>query len=135
ALTARPGVPKLGNLSGFSIPKGTTVIPNLYGAHHDETKWHHPLEFRPERFLESEASVEARRNLVPFSCGARVCLGEALARMESFLFLAYILRDFQLLPVATGCLPDLRGSFRFLIHCKPFLVRLVPRVRTPKPEK
>ncbi|KAG8127567.1 hypothetical protein E2320_014478 [Naja naja] len=35
------------SLSGFFIPKGTTVIPNLYGAHHDETKWHHPLEFRP----------------------------------------------------------------------------------------
>ncbi|XP_029141171.1 steroid 21-hydroxylase [Protobothrops mucrosquamatus] len=123
------------SLSGFCIPKGTTVIPNLYGAHHDETKWDHPLEFRPERFLEGEASAEARRNLVPFSCGARVCLGEGLARMESFLFLAYLLRDFQLSPVSAGCLPDLKGSFRFLIHCKPFLVRLVPRVRTPKPEK
>ncbi|XP_070792624.1 steroid 21-hydroxylase [Pituophis catenifer annectens] len=123
------------SLSGFSIPKGTTVIPNLYGAHHDATKWHRPVEFRPERFLEGEASIEARRNLVPFSCGARVCLGEALARMESFLFLAYILRDFQLLPASAGCLPDLRGSFRFLIHCKPFLVRLVPRPRIPKPEK
>ncbi|XP_070592707.1 steroid 21-hydroxylase-like [Erythrolamprus reginae] len=122
------------SLSGFSIPKGTTVIPNLYGAHHDEAKWPCPLEFRPERFLEGDASVEARRNLVPFSCGARVCLGETLARMESFLFLAYVLRDFQLLPASAGCLPDLRGSFRFLIHCKPFRVRLVPWVRTPEPE-
>ncbi|KAM6473554.1 steroid 21-hydroxylase [Liasis olivaceus] len=123
------------SLSGFPIPKGTTVIPNLYGAHHDETKWHRPLEFRPERFLEGEASADARRHLVPFSCGARVCLGEALARMESFLFLAYILRDFQLLPSSAGCLPDLKGSFRFLVHCKPFLVRLVRRAGATEPAK
>ncbi|XP_072844686.2 steroid 21-hydroxylase isoform X1 [Pogona vitticeps] len=118
------------SVSGFFIPKGTTVIPNLYGAHHDEGIWQHPLEFRPERFLEEEeASLEAQRPLVPFSCGARVCLGEALARMEAFLFLAHILRDFQILPSTLGELPDLRGRFDFLVHCKPFKVRLVPRRR------
>nr|XP_020669422.1 steroid 21-hydroxylase-like [Pogona vitticeps] len=123
------------SVSGFFIPKGTTVIPNLYGAHHDEGIWQHPLEFRPgfSRFLEEEeeeeASLEAQRTLVPFSCGARVCLGEVLARMEAFLFLAHILRDFQILPSVPGELPDLRGRFDFLVHCKPFKVRLVPRRR------
>ncbi|XP_053147565.1 steroid 21-hydroxylase isoform X2 [Hemicordylus capensis] len=39
------------SLSGFLIPKGTTVIPNLYGAHHDESKWNHPMEFRPGKFM------------------------------------------------------------------------------------
>ncbi|XP_054834940.1 steroid 21-hydroxylase [Eublepharis macularius] len=117
------------SLSGFPIPKGTTIIPNLYGAHHDGSKWDCPLEFRPERFLESDdsSSYEAQRNLVPFSCGARGCLGEALARMESFLFLAHILRDFRILPPLSGSLPDLRGQFGTVVHCKPFTVRLLPR--------
>ncbi|XP_062978752.1 steroid 21-hydroxylase [Elgaria multicarinata webbii] len=116
------------SLSGFSIPKGTMVIPNLYGAHHDESKWNQPLAFRPERFLEGDASDEAQRHLVPFSCGARICLGEGLARMESFLFLAHILRDFQVLPSPSGSLPDLRVRFSFLMQCKPFTVQLVPRL-------
>ncbi|XP_060094561.1 steroid 21-hydroxylase [Heteronotia binoei] len=116
------------SLSGFHIPKGTTIIPNLYGAHHDESKWDRPLEFRPERFLESNTfSHEAQRHLVPFSCGARGCLGEALARMEAFLFLAHILRDFQMLPPWSGCLPDLKGRPGTVVHCEPFRVRLVPR--------
>ncbi|XP_061475686.1 steroid 21-hydroxylase [Rhineura floridana] len=116
------------SLSGFSIPKGTTVIANLYGAHHAESTWNRPLEFRPERFLEDDTSGEAQRHLVPFSCGARVCLGEALGRMESFVFLAHILRDFQILPQSPGCLPDLKGQFGMIVHCKPFMVRLVPWV-------
>ncbi|KAF7236289.1 Steroid 21-hydroxylase [Varanus komodoensis] len=157
------------SLSGFSIPRGTTVIPNLYGAHHDQSKWQQPLEFRPgsapceerrfllweapvpgvaplpwavsfisdkpclssfrlERFLEGSASAKAQRHLVPFSCGVRICLGEAVARMESFLFLAHILRDFQILPSTPGCLPDLQEHFGFLVQCKPFTVRLVPRL-------
>ncbi|CAI5768229.1 steroid 21-hydroxylase [Podarcis lilfordi] len=114
------------SLSGFSIPKGTTVITNLYGAHHDESKWHHPLEFRPERFLEEDPSGEAQRQLIPFGCGARVCLGETLGRMEAFHVLAHTLRDFQILPPSPGDLPDLRGFYRFIVHCKPFRVRLVP---------
>ncbi|XP_077187141.1 steroid 21-hydroxylase-like [Paroedura picta] len=120
------------SLAGFHIPKGTTLIPNLYGAHHDESQWDRPLEFRPERFLESGAfSHEAQRHLVPFSCGARGCLGEPLARMESFLFLAHILRDFRMLPPRSGCLPNLRGQFGTVVHCEPFMVRLVPRGADP----
>ncbi|KAH0630535.1 hypothetical protein JD844_013646 [Phrynosoma platyrhinos] len=60
------------------------------------------------RFLEGNAMAEAQRHLVPFSCGTRVCLGEALARMEAFLFLTYVLRDFQILPSLSGSLPSLQ---------------------------
>ncbi|KAG9345254.1 hypothetical protein JZ751_009800 [Albula glossodonta] len=42
--------------------------------------------------------------------GARLCLGESIAKMELFLFTAYLLRDFQFLPSGNKeSLPDLTG--------------------------
>ncbi|XP_025048728.1 steroid 21-hydroxylase [Alligator sinensis] len=40
------------SVAGMSIPQDTIVIPNLFAAHHDETKWLEPEEFRPGRGLE-----------------------------------------------------------------------------------
>ncbi|XP_075774562.1 steroid 21-hydroxylase isoform X2 [Pelodiscus sinensis] len=114
------------SLLGFAIPKGTTVIANLFAAQHDETLWSRPLEFRPERFLEAEPRL-AQRLLLPFSCGARACLGESLARAEIFIFLGCLLRDFRLLPPAPGALPSLQGLFGTVVRCAPFRVRLLPR--------
>ena len=33
------------------IPRGTTVLLDVYGQHHDPRVWPEPYEFRPERFL------------------------------------------------------------------------------------
>jgi fatty-acid peroxygenase len=37
--------------NGARIPRGTTVLPDLYGQNHDEKLWPQPYDFRPERFL------------------------------------------------------------------------------------
>ncbi|XP_073182963.1 steroid 21-hydroxylase [Lepidochelys kempii] len=121
------------SLLGFSIPKGTTVIPNLFAAHHDKGTWSHPLEFRPERFLEADNPRLAQRNLLPFSCGARACLGETLARAEIFVFLGHVLREFRLEPPAPGALPSLRGLYGTVVRCPPFRVRVLPRGPLPEP--
>ncbi|DAA16346.1 TPA: steroid 21-hydroxylase [Bos taurus] len=71
--TTRPS-----SIFGYDIPEGMVVIPNLQGAHLDETVWEQPYEFRPDRFLEPGANPSA----LAFGCGARVCLGESLARLE-----------------------------------------------------
>ena len=34
-------------LRGYTIPKGTTVMPNLYAVHRDERIWEHPYQFNP----------------------------------------------------------------------------------------
>ncbi|CAM4669354.1 unnamed protein product [Caretta caretta] len=121
------------SLLGFTIPKGTTVIPNLFAAHHDKGTWSRPLEFRPERFLEADDPRLAQRNLVPFSCGARACLGETLARAEIFVFLGHVLREFRLEPPAPGALPSLRGLYGTVVRCPPFRVRVLPRGPLPEP--
>ncbi|CAG7830552.1 unnamed protein product, partial [Allacma fusca] len=83
--------------AGYDIPKGTWVLPNIYAIHHDENIWGDPNNFRPERFLSpDEKKVIKSENLLPFSLGRRICLGENLARDEIFLFLTNIFQRFSI---------------------------------------
>ncbi|XP_015977040.1 steroid 21-hydroxylase isoform X2 [Rousettus aegyptiacus] len=121
--TTRPS-----SIFGYDIPEGTVVIPNLQGAQLDETVWERPHEFCPDRFLAPGASPSA----LAFGCGARMCLGEPLARLELFVVLARLLQAFTLLP-PVGALPSLQPH----PHCgvnltmPPFQVRLQPRGAAP----
>ncbi|XP_032087327.1 cytochrome P450 2J6-like [Thamnophis elegans] len=83
-------------LGGYQIPKGTTVFINLHSVHHDESQWKFTHEFNPSNFLNAKGEFVKPEAFLPFSAGPRVCLGENLARMELFLFLTSILRNFQL---------------------------------------
>ena len=56
---------------GYSIPKGTTVITNLYSVHFVEKYWRDPEIFYPERFLDSSGYFAKKEALVPFSLGKR----------------------------------------------------------------
>ncbi|KAG7476198.1 steroid 21-hydroxylase [Solea senegalensis] len=114
------------SIAGYFIPKNTVVIPNLFGAHHDPAVWTDPYSFRPERFL--EGGGDSTRALVPFGGGARLCLGESVAKMELFLFTAYLLRDFQfILPQSETSLPDLRGVASVVLKIKSYTVIARPR--------
>ncbi|MFT7814484.1 vitamin D 25-hydroxylase [Arapaima gigas] len=81
---------------GYSIPRGTTVITNLYSVHFDEKYWGNPAVFSPERFLDEYGNFIRRDAFLPFSLGKRHCLGEQLARMEMFLFFTTLLQRFCL---------------------------------------
>lgn len=87
-------------LNGYKIPKGTTVMPNLYALHHDEKYWGDPENFRPERFLDGDGKLIKHDCFLPFSAGPRVCLGESLAKLEMTLFFRCLFRrfDFEMIP-------------------------------------
>lgn len=114
------------SIAGYFIPKNTVIIPNLFGAHHDPAVWADPYCFKPERFLEGGGG--SNRALIPFGGGARLCLGESVAKMELFLFTAYLLRDFQfILPESEASLPDLRGVASVVLKVKSYKVIACPR--------
>ncbi|XP_061676209.1 steroid 21-hydroxylase [Syngnathoides biaculeatus] len=112
------------SIAGYFIPKNTVIIPNLFGAHHDPSVWAEPYSFKPERFLGGEDA--SPRGLIPFGGGARLCLGESVAKMELFLFAAYLLRDFHFSP-ADGSPPDLRGVASVVLKVKAYKVIACPR--------
>ncbi|XP_037836091.1 steroid 21-hydroxylase isoform X3 [Kryptolebias marmoratus] len=117
------------SIAGYFIPKNTVIIPNLFGAHHDPAVWPEPYSFKPERFLEGGGG--SARALMPFGGGARLCLGESVAKMELFLFTAYLLRDFQfVLPEGEASLPDLRGVASVVLKIKAYRVVARPRPLT-----
>jgi len=110
--------------NGHKIPAGTQVSYNLWSLHFNEQEWKEPYCFRPERFLDDEGKLTRTtdQSFLPFGAGRRVCIGEALARMELFVFLSSILWKYDIVP--DGDLPDLDGEFGISLKPKPFKVKL-----------
>jgi len=79
--------------NGVKIPAGTTVVPYIYGVHHNETVWPNPEIFDPSRFEQKQHPFA----FIPFGGGPRVCIGQNMALMQILLVLATIIRkyDFQ----------------------------------------
>ncbi|XP_072014875.1 cytochrome P450 2J4-like [Amphiura filiformis] len=80
---------------GFTIPKGTHVISNVYSVTRDPSVWDEPDVFKPERFLDGDGQVKKIPQQIVFGAGKRVCLGEQLARMELFIFYTHLMHRFS----------------------------------------
>ncbi|XP_054098112.1 vitamin D 25-hydroxylase isoform X3 [Callithrix jacchus] len=106
---------------GYSIPKGTTVITNLYSVHFDEKYWRDPEVFHPERFLDNSGYFAKKEALIPFSLGRRHCLGEQLARMEMFFFFTALLQRFHL-HFPHELVPNLKPRLGMTLQPQPYLI-------------
>ncbi|PIO65776.1 hypothetical protein TELCIR_12535 [Teladorsagia circumcincta] len=54
-----------------------------------------PYNFEPRRHLAEDGTFVRIEEVIPFSMGKRQCLGESIARMELFLFLANLFNKFK----------------------------------------
>ncbi|XP_062245747.1 cytochrome P450 2F2-like [Platichthys flesus] len=107
-------------LMGYSIPRGTLIIPNLGSALKEEGQWKFPDEFNPENFLNDKGEFVKPEAFLPFSAGPRMCLGEALARMELFLILVTLLRKFRFVWPQDAGEPDLTPVYGVTLSPKPY---------------
>ncbi|XP_030016755.1 vitamin D 25-hydroxylase [Sphaeramia orbicularis] len=113
-------------VNGYTIPKGTMVITNLYSVHFDEKYWNDPSVFSPQRFLDSNGNFVRREAFLPFSLGRRQCLGEQLARMEMFLFFTTLLQRFHL-QFPPGTVPTVTPKLGMTLQPKPYSICAVRR--------
>ncbi|XP_061185646.1 cytochrome P450 2C18-like [Saccostrea echinata] len=97
---------------GYLFPKGATVLFNLDSVLMDPEIFPEPSKFKTERFLGDSRRCHGglKDKLVSFSLGPRVCLGEALAKMELFLFLTRFLQKFEIKPEDPKYMPSLEGN-------------------------
>ena len=82
-------------LPGLTIPAGTMVVPYIALVHRRPDLWEDPLEFRPERFLNTNVNAYA---WIPFGGGRRRCLGAAFSLLEARVVLRTLLCNASLAP-------------------------------------
>ena len=85
------------DVDGVTIPAGTMVGIGIHQLHHNPSVWGHDhMEFKPSRFLPENFTAMDPFAFVPFSAGARNCIGQQFALHEIKVFVARILRRFRL---------------------------------------
>jgi cytochrome P450 len=87
----------------LAIPRGSTVIVFVYGAHHAPRYWQSPESFDPERFTKTNEKLQTPFTYLPFGGGPRGCIGGNYAMLQILMILSDLLRtyDFQLIPGQT----------------------------------
>ncbi|KAK7691609.1 hypothetical protein QCA50_005008 [Cerrena zonata] len=72
----------------ISTPKGSQIVVDMIGVHHDPHVFPDPESFKPSRW-----SGVSEQNLTMFGIGPRSCIGRKFTQVEALTFLAPFLRD------------------------------------------
>lgn len=112
---------------GYTIPKGTVIIPNLWSVHRDPSVWENPDDFNPARFLDEEGKLLRKECFIPFGIGRRVCMGEQLAKMEIFLMFTSLIQAFTFRLPEGKPPPHMHGRFGLTLAPCPYTVCVTAR--------
>jgi cytochrome P450 len=80
----------------LAIPRGSTVIVFVYGAHHAPRYWHDPESFDPDRFSKANEKLQPPFTYLPFGAGPRGCIGGNYAMLQILMILNSLLRQYDL---------------------------------------
>ncbi|XP_040274318.1 cytochrome P450 2U1 [Bufo bufo] len=112
---------------GYTIPKGSVVLANLWAVHRDPKVWEKPNDFNPSRFLDEYGQILKKEAFIPFGIGRRVCMGEQLAKMELFLMFVNLLQSFTFSFASDTFQPLLEGRFGLTLAPYPFDIKIDKR--------
>jgi unspecific monooxygenase len=105
----------------YTFEAGVTLVPCTYLVHRREDLYPDSEAFRPERFLERKF---APYEFLPYGGGARICVGEMLAKYEFAVAVSAILGRWQIettdappmRPVRHGTLLAPPDSLQLTVH-------------------
>ena len=100
-------------IGGYFIPAGAIVAMSPYTMHRHPAFWDEPERFDPDRFTPERVAARPRFAYFPFGGGARQCIGNHFALMESMIIIPsiagrYRLRRVSAEPVEEHALVTLR---------------------------
>ncbi|GMT03144.1 hypothetical protein PENTCL1PPCAC_25318, partial [Pristionchus entomophagus] len=111
-------------IGGYSVSKGTAIMPQISAILYDAKIFPDPHAFKPDRFLTEDGKLNNVDEWIPFSLGARRCPGESLAKMELFLFLTNLVRNFEILAESPDNVPSMLKTPTTVAKPEKHLVRL-----------
>ncbi|XP_060840808.1 cytochrome P450 4C1-like [Rhopalosiphum padi] len=102
------------HLKNYIIPALTTITVYPFILHRNEDIYPNPEEFIPDRFLKEENKANFLFGYLPFSAGARNCIGQKYAMNQMKIVVSTILRNAKI--ESLGRKEDIRISTQLIIR-------------------
>lgn len=81
---------------GYDIPAATNIFFAPYFLHRHPDFWDEPENFKPDRFSPDQVKQRHRFAFIPFSAGARRCIGDYFSLVEMQIHLGTMAKKFRL---------------------------------------
>ena len=98
-------------VDGFFFPKNCGVLANIYYMSKSSAFWEDPSMFNPNRFIKDGKLQKDLPQMMPFSVGRRVCMGESLAKNELSIFFTSMVQRLRFSAPLQGKMPN-QDEFR-----------------------
>lgn len=119
------------NIDGHWIPGGTTVGVPAYTLHRDASIFPDPEAYRPERWLDDNTGG-MNSAFIPFSSGARGCIGRNITYMEQSVLLATLVRRYDFVLPNPGWELEREEAFNVWPGSMPLQIKLRSEQEMPE---
>ncbi|KIJ67614.1 hypothetical protein HYDPIDRAFT_108480 [Hydnomerulius pinastri MD-312] len=115
------------SFEGYRIPKGATVFPNVWAMTQDNKRYPDSDKFKPERFLNTDGTLNNDTVSYVFGFGRRICPGRHFADASLWSAIVSVLAVFNIEKPESG-FSEPKWISGATSRPAPFPCRITPRV-------